>query len=855
MFQNLAGHFMTDFDHGVTRAPGRAAIAVCSFDVFDTFLLRRCTDPNGVFERAYELSPASRSHPHAMASYVQHRIQAEGRARKTAMQERRTVEVHIDEIYACFPFRLFGLDKSAREELVAAEFAAEIDLCRVNHDILRLYRDAQRNGQRVGFISDTYWSATQLGHLLTACCPDLRWDFLYASSAHGTGKSDKLFARYLAGERIDPASALHIGDNDRADIKGARDHGIRARYYPQASAVFAAQLQRESAVYELLCSTPASRLDDGARTLRRVVATQTPERSAAFTLGVSSLGPVMTAFDAFVADRAERLRAGGANAAVAFLGRDGFLSHRIWRAIHGDTAAYVEINRRVSLVGSAATPAPLIDLIRKITRIDATTFGDIIKVLPPAAVAFFAQFPDGIASGAALAEALPRLISPDQIADVAAALRKALLVYLRRTIPDFDACTDLVLADLGYSGSVQKSLRQIFDLEGIPVRIHGVYLLPLDDAFDDIADDDTATGLISDLVVTPHVKRMIVRNVALLEQLCSAAGGSVRDYRDGEVLREINPRPHSQLALAAEAQDGALTFVARAIELGPQYDLAPFGVTDTAARWSAATLARLLLLPNDDELVLLGPLQHDVNLGTRALAPMVDSDMIRNLIIARGLQVACVAPAPPMWPAGSFATLSPSHGYLYMLFGANLLPPNVFGEARCGSLQIGLFGADGEATMQTISCYRTGLGDIRLRIPVSRKMKVAMIAVPLGRIAASGLLYGVTAQAGATIKDATLNPDVVSVPESRLAVTGLERTGRHYQASDADGCLLITLDPAQAPISIYSVAIGALDNDRVLALHEADTGDEELAALLQPPVKATPPGAAANHVRARVAQH
>ncbi|MCH3002765.1 hypothetical protein K3W91_14795, partial [Listeria monocytogenes] len=87
-----------------------------------------------------------------------------------------------------------------------------------------------------------------------------------------------------------------------------------------------------------------------------------------------------------------------------------------------------------------------------------------------------------------------------------------------------------------------------------------------------------------------------------------------------------------------------------------------------AARWATAVLGRLLLLPDDDELVLLGGIRHDVNLGTQALAPLLDANLINDCLIARGLSTACTAPAPPMWLAGSFAALSPSHAYLYTLF-------------------------------------------------------------------------------------------------------------------------------------------------------------------------------------------
>ncbi len=59
---------------------------------------------------------------------------------------------------------------------------------------------------------------------------------------------------------------------------------------------------------------------------------------------------------------------------------------------------------------------------------------------------------------------------------------------------------------------------------------------------------------------------------------------------------------------------------------------------------------------------------------------MLDGGFVRNLVIARGFSAACTASEPPMWLAGSFATLSPSHAYLYLLHGANRLPADVFGE-------------------------------------------------------------------------------------------------------------------------------------------------------------------------------
>ncbi|WXU23699.1 hypothetical protein WHZ77_07170 [Bradyrhizobium sp. A5] len=695
-------------------------------------------------------------------------------------------------------------------DLIESEFAAELELCRANPDMIRQYLDMKRAGHRVGFISDTYWDSGRLARLLRACRPGLTWDFLYASCDHGSSKSEALFATYLSEQGIDAAASFHVGDNEKADIRGARRHGIRPRYYPQSTAQLASRLQRETALFELLCAGAPSRLDHGSRTLRRMVATRSAEKSPAFHLGLTILGPAMTAFDAFVARRCEDVAGPGRRVALGFLGRDGFLSHRIWQELHSDTAAYLEINRRVSLIASADTMQPLVDLLSKVFRIDAPTFGDVVKLMPPKVAAFFAGFPGGIASGEELAEALPGLMDPDEIVELAAGLRARLLAYLRQAIPGFDDCTDLVLADLGYSGSVQKALRRIFDLEGIEMRLHGAYLMSLDDAFDDIAERDSAEGFVSDLVVTPHIKRMLIRNVAVLEQICCSPDGSVRDYDGGAALHEINPRPASQIALAAEIQTGALAFAESAEDVALDHGLDPYAATDVASRWCAATLARLLLLPDEDELALLGGLKHDVNLGTHALAPMLDGEFVRRQVTARGLSAACASVAPPMWLAGSFALMSPSHAYLYTLFGANRLPADVFEESPSGTVQVGLFRGNDEATLETVSVHRTGLGELRVRIPLSRTMGITMIALPLPKFAAEGLLHGVTIQTADVIRDAAESQDVIGIAAESLVYAGIQRNGDHYRAESEDGCLLIPVAKMTDDIAIYSVAITSL---------------------------------------------
>ena len=170
-----------------------------------------------------------------------------------------------------------------------------------------------------------------------------------------------------------------------------------------------------------------------------------------------------------------------------------------------------------------------------------------------------------------------------------------------------------------------------------------------------------------------------------------------------------------------------------------------------------------------------------------------------------------------MWLAGSFAAISPSHAYLCVLFGANRLPPNVFGETACGSLGIGLFGANGYASMQTITVYQSGLGDLHLRIPVGQGMAVTTIAVPLPKLAREGLLHGVVLQSGKSATDASDSPEVTRIDDDRLTFAGIERSGRYYRAQNEDGCLLIPVDPPREKVAIYSVSLTSLSHDRTAA--------------------------------------
>lgn len=794
-----------------------------TFDVFDTFLFRGCTTPDGVFELAARRALPTAIRPSAVDSYLQQRQQSEARAHHEAKKATGFPEIPITEVYAGFPVRLFGMGPEAVPDLIAAEFQAEIDLCFVNPDMAALHAEAQRCGLKVGFISDTYWDRERLGALLRSCAPGLHWDFLYASCDYGTSKSEDLFGRALIEQGLQPTEVLHIGDNENADIKGARRFGIAAIHVPQASEHLASVLQRERTAFQLLTySHGSARLDQGMSALRRLIAARTDAGPDGFQVGVQVLGPIMAAFDRFIADRTAQLSRRRGRTAVAFLARDGMLAFDIWRAGRRDTACYLEINRRVALIGSAQSLEPMAKLFRHFTAVDEPTITAILKIQSPRLSAFFDSCPGKRCSGEDFADAIPDIFDASECEALATAMRKELLIYLRKTIPDFDNITDLILVDLGYCGSIQKAIRRVLDLEGIRVRLHGLYLLSFDDAFAEIAAPDTAEGFISDLVVSPRVNRALGRNATILEHACCAPHGSVRGYKDGIVLREPDPRPADQLAMCTDIQAGALHFVRHLNELSASEGLDPFTDLDLAANRAAAILARFLLLPTDDELVLLGGMRHDINLGTQALVATADPGAGERLNVALALPTLCTAPEPPMWIAGTMASVSPAHGFLYALFGAGHLPGDIFGDARCGSIDVTAIAADSSRPMP-VSCFRNGLGEVRIRIPVSRAHGTLAVSVPLARVATEGLLAGMTLQSGDTIAEAMADREVQNLPWTARTGIGIAFTGNHYRSIEAERHeLMIRIPVLRRKIGVVTILVKPLSGSRVLALATAD---------------------------------
>lgn len=789
----------------IRQAVREGRVETISFDVFDTCLFRRCTDPVGVFERAFQLLDLADASAARMEMFVQHRQIAEGAARKEAQLLRKTMEVGIAEIYARFPSRLFGLD--GPEPLIAAEFAAERDLCCINPEIVDVLTWVREAGVRAGFISDIYWTADQVAELLHGCSPTLAWDFLLVSSEHGTGKKGNLFAEYLRGARVDATRAIHIGDNPGSDVQSAGRFGIRALHYPQADKPLAEILRREDAVGRLISGQgqAAWRLDRGTRTLRRDVLGRLPLDEPAFAYGARAIGEVVAAFDDFVASRVAEIEARGGRVGVAFLARDGHLPMRVWQARGRGDAAFVHVNRRTAMLAAADDPEVVAKFFRRIRKVNLAAVRSFFRFDTPRLRKYFRSH--GVVSGTRFAEDVPGLLFRQDLVTFARETRARLLKHLHREIPDFDGLTDLVLVDLGYSGTVQKALRRALDLAGLPHRLHGVYVVTVDEDLEGIAAPDTAVGMISGTVMLPAVRHGVLSNIALFEQICSTDTGSVAEYdAAGNVVREDECRPAPQHRLCEAIRMGAVAYAAAK---PPQ---------QCADIWAAATLARTLLLPTDAELELLSTLRHDVNLGTDQLAPLTSVETARAMLAAQPLPAALGHRIPPMWMAGSHASVSPLHGALFALHALGALPTETLGEAPVATVTVVICYTDTNHSYPvSVPAVRGAFGELRIRVPLRGGGGPIAVAFPAKILPASGTVQGITFAHADSVADAMDEPVDARLPVSALKAVGMTLAGTVFTSGNDGGFLAVDVPEFSSSIGVVTIAVMPSGDLRLLA--------------------------------------
>ncbi len=584
---------------------------VLSLDCFDTLLWRDCHAPTDLFWALPGMSPMQRA-------------KAEGLARHASIANGRGHDIPIAEIYANL---LPNATTKQRQAAIEAELDAEARHCYGFAPTIDLMRAAKARGMAIFIVSDTYLDSAQLKALIgRAAGADVAAmiDRVFCSSTYGKPKAGGLYGDVLKKVKWKPAEILHIGDNHGADVGGVAPFGVQTLHLRQFGEEIEQQLRLESCVSALIHGQANGRLG-APQPHRAPIAANSPQMAGeAEHIGYAVLGPVFTGFDRWLRAEAEALQQQrGGTVHWLFLMRDGWLPLRVHEAIGADPHAHaVEISRFTSTAASFVNEA----VMRKYIDVSVGMVPDIIArqlLLDPRDVDRLTKDKTPLQGTLDLLAHMRKDTNRKAARKAAQAMADGIIAHIRAAADPQPGDT-LMLVDLGYNGSVQNSVDALI-ADALKVHVAGRYLILRET---EVTGLDKA-GYMDEAQYDVVALNAMSANVAVVEQLCTRAIGSVIGYRaDGTPIRRSNDIKQHQSEVRERVQQGCLAFAADHQDFIQRVDR-----PDEADLWrraSAATLTRQMYMPLDYELRVFEAFEHDVNLGTDETLALFDPSIAKR---------------------------------------------------------------------------------------------------------------------------------------------------------------------------------------------------------------------------------
>lgn len=222
---------------------------VISFDIFDTLVNRNVEKPQDVFkilEFEYSYFYGKK------LELCKNRINAENIARSKSNKE----DISLEDIYAELKF----LSEDERKWLKNKEVELEEQLIKKNTDLAIIFQWCKQNNKRIFITSDMYLPKKFIEKLLKNF-EYSDYEKLYLSGDVGLTKaSGNLFKKILEENNINPAEMLHIGDALKGDFIVPKRLGINTILLKKKRASHYIQLNdkglndKESVSYSIITS-------------------------------------------------------------------------------------------------------------------------------------------------------------------------------------------------------------------------------------------------------------------------------------------------------------------------------------------------------------------------------------------------------------------------------------------------------------------------------------------------------------------------------------------------------------------------------------------------------------------------
>lgn len=605
-------------------------VDIVSFDIFDTALVRLVDHPADVFLHLESMPAFAGLSFQRPVSKL--RVEAERTARQLVLGILGSMEVNLLEIYQVFCDQS-GLSRDFAPAFMAAEEEVELRLCTALPAIQQIYMAAAAAGKRVIFVSDIYHTQDFILRLLQKIgYPAAATDVFLSSSARKAKQSGDLFPDVLAALGVPARSILHFGDHPISDFERAHDVGIRPILHSHKAS---AELQR------LVCTSNNS-VQRGEDTrlahhshLRGMVrltphAAERRGRAGDFwwSLGYSAAGPLSVGFCQWLQ---QALQAEAIEHAY-FMLRDGHLFFEIYQLLFADqpaacSASTLESSRRAMLV-PVIEAAPSLAIPSLMAGIGPRPLREYLDRLGIDARAFKAE---ALAAGfESLDQAVDGRIEATKLLNFL--VQKPVLIALldrckveRQTLSTYleeeqvTRHSHVAVVDLGWSGTIQKSLHVLLAKIAPATRLTGYYLATFPEAAHTIIPGLQVRSWLAHRGEPVHIHQQIDSFLNLFEMIYTSAGQSLLHFAKAEPgstsavipVRQASDKSEEQISSLHAIHAGALAFAEdfkRLHASGEQPIL--------SAQVSSEEIFRIINRPTAEEALCLSRLVHCDNLGS-----------------------------------------------------------------------------------------------------------------------------------------------------------------------------------------------------------------------------------------------
>lgn len=293
-------------------------IKLCSFDIFDTLITRKVSDPTGIFmimqekmkNKNYSCIPLV-----VRSNFVNIRTSNEKFMYRHVCDAFKQ-DINIFEIYNLIGEN-YGLTEEQRELLINLEIETEMEnIIPINYNI-DLIKNLLKQNKRVILISDMYFSQEIIRKFLVSIDTCFTNIPIYVSCEYNAKKnSGNLFKKVKEVENISFTKWLHCGDNFIGDYKSPFKLGIKTNIF------LAEQLKEyeEILLYSYTDNLQYQKIIGLIKSIRYNRGVDELE-----TLGISMGGPILFSYVYWLVNNAQER--GIQN--LYFIARDGYVLKKI----------------------------------------------------------------------------------------------------------------------------------------------------------------------------------------------------------------------------------------------------------------------------------------------------------------------------------------------------------------------------------------------------------------------------------------------------------------------------------------------------------------------------------------------